>query len=279
MPFTAVAPPAFHWIIVLIGVYLAIGFLTAVFLYARGNRGLGAFDPHAMNDVDGRPTIGFRVLIFPGMVALWPFVLGRRSRSVRDANISFLDRRKSEWRPFISRHHRLNVLLLLIFLPPFYALALLLGRGGVPPVDSSPGPVTLAGHSTGVPLARASVARNLENDFVPRLELELLVIREGDGKLWLHTASALDLLPPDTLLYWSPSTPEAAGDSTERGAKKEIAAAFLLGPLPPGPGRLALPPSTGADGRILGYSLAHRQVLFRVNLTSVTEQSDPSTPR
>lgn len=53
----------------LLGVYLAIGF---VFGLAFVVRGAGRIDPSARNG-----TWGFRLLILPGSVALWP-VLARR---------------------------------------------------------------------------------------------------------------------------------------------------------------------------------------------------------
>lgn len=47
----------------LIGVFVALTFLA---------RGAGRIDPAA-----AQGTLGFRVLVFPGCVALWPFILKR----------------------------------------------------------------------------------------------------------------------------------------------------------------------------------------------------------
>jgi len=54
------------------GVYLAAGFVTAVFALIRG---LGRIDPDAE-----KATWGFRLIVLPGLVVLWP-VLVRRFRS------------------------------------------------------------------------------------------------------------------------------------------------------------------------------------------------------
>lgn len=249
----------------LIGLYFIIGVITAGALIMLGNRGLGAFDPHALRDAEGKATIGFRILIFPGMVALWPLLLRRRMQS--DAS-----RRESrEAPPHIDRRHRLSFILLLVFLPPLFVLALLQGRTAGPPLDTLAGIEAQTQQQTtgsGVPLARATVATDLENAFVPRLELDLLIVREAatGGRLWLHTRSALELLPPDTLLYWTPHTNSA--DSASDAS--EISEAYLLGALPPGSGRLELPENATA-GRILGYSLAHQKILFRAEPRAVTD--------
>lgn len=58
------------WILVSIaGVYAAIGVVFAFFFVTRG---VGRIDPAAKEG-----TIGFRVLVFPGTVALWPLLMRR----------------------------------------------------------------------------------------------------------------------------------------------------------------------------------------------------------
>ncbi|MEM1178869.1 MAG: hypothetical protein AAGM22_11040 [Acidobacteriota bacterium] len=58
-----------QWLVMLFQLYLAVGVIFAVaFIW----RGVGAIDPVA---ADG--TRGFKVLIFPGCVALWPLLLRR----------------------------------------------------------------------------------------------------------------------------------------------------------------------------------------------------------
>jgi hypothetical protein len=55
------------------GFYLAIGLVVALYLLIRG---LSRLDPAAMG-----ATRGFRVLVFPGLVALWPLLLRKWLRS------------------------------------------------------------------------------------------------------------------------------------------------------------------------------------------------------
>ena len=50
-----------------LGVYLGIGVLFALFFLTGA---VGWFDPAAKGT-----SIGFRLIIFPGVVALWPIVL------------------------------------------------------------------------------------------------------------------------------------------------------------------------------------------------------------
>jgi hypothetical protein len=60
------------WIVRAGALYGAIGLVTAIFLLAGGLRRL---DPAA---AQGGP--GFKLLILPGMIALWPFLLRRYAR-------------------------------------------------------------------------------------------------------------------------------------------------------------------------------------------------------
>lgn len=54
------------WVIRLAGLYLLLGFLFALALVGFG---LGKLDP-----VAGESTLGFRILIIPGVTALWPIL-------------------------------------------------------------------------------------------------------------------------------------------------------------------------------------------------------------
>ena len=57
------------WIVLIAGVYLAIGVLFAIPFVLKG---VSRVDP-----VAAEGSQGFRVLIFPGVVALWPLMLAR----------------------------------------------------------------------------------------------------------------------------------------------------------------------------------------------------------
>ncbi|MEO1366432.1 MAG: hypothetical protein AAFX50_04605 [Acidobacteriota bacterium] len=58
-----------QWLVMLLQLYLAIGFVFAVAFVWRG---VGQVDP-----VAAEGTRGFKILIFPGCVALWPLLLRR----------------------------------------------------------------------------------------------------------------------------------------------------------------------------------------------------------
>jgi hypothetical protein len=61
-----------HWIVLVTGVYLAIGLAFALpFVF----RWVGRVDPAAQSG-----TLGFRLLIIPGSALLWPLLAGRLLR-------------------------------------------------------------------------------------------------------------------------------------------------------------------------------------------------------
>ncbi len=57
------------WIVGLVGVYLGIG---VVFAFPFLLKGIGRIDP-----VAAKGTVGFKILIFPGVIALWPLLAWR----------------------------------------------------------------------------------------------------------------------------------------------------------------------------------------------------------
>ncbi len=61
--------PLAQWTVALLALYAAIGVLFALVFAARG---VGRVDPNAR----GAP-LGFRLLIVPGVAALWPLMLRR----------------------------------------------------------------------------------------------------------------------------------------------------------------------------------------------------------
>ena len=58
-----------NWIVGLLGVYLVVGVVFAVPFLVKG---VGKIDP-----VAAEGTVGFKLIIFPGVIALWP-LLARR---------------------------------------------------------------------------------------------------------------------------------------------------------------------------------------------------------
>ena len=57
------------WIVAIAAAYVGIGVLFAVPFVVRG---VGRIDPAAREG-----TIGFRIIVFPGVVAFWPLLLRR----------------------------------------------------------------------------------------------------------------------------------------------------------------------------------------------------------
>lgn len=68
-------PLAATWIIGIAALYLAVG---AAFALPFAFRWSGRLDPVASHG-----TIGFRLLIIPGAILLWPLLLIRLRRSIR----------------------------------------------------------------------------------------------------------------------------------------------------------------------------------------------------
>jgi hypothetical protein len=67
------------WIVHALELYLALGFVFAVLFVSRG---AATIDPSARAG-----TIGFKLLIFPGVVSLWP-LLARRWIRARSSEIA-----------------------------------------------------------------------------------------------------------------------------------------------------------------------------------------------
>lgn len=62
--------------LIVLGIYLACGFAFAIpFVFV----GVKQIDPHA-----AQGSWGFRVMILPGMMALWPLLLRRRLRGTSE---------------------------------------------------------------------------------------------------------------------------------------------------------------------------------------------------
>ena len=66
----------FTWIFRVIGIYLAVGLLIALWLITGR---LAKVDPMAREG-----TLGFRLLIIPGMLVFWPLFLARLLRGTAE---------------------------------------------------------------------------------------------------------------------------------------------------------------------------------------------------
>lgn len=78
--------------------YAVVGVVTAVWFFARHIKRL---DPSAAGG-----SIGFRVLVAPGVVALWPVILGMVFRKNFDGGAGGAE--------FLRRNHRVAIVLLAI---------------------------------------------------------------------------------------------------------------------------------------------------------------------
>jgi len=58
-----------HWVILLLEIYLGLGLLFAIFFVSKG---VGNIDPTAKAG-----TVGFRILIIPGVMVFWPLLAKR----------------------------------------------------------------------------------------------------------------------------------------------------------------------------------------------------------
>ena len=65
-----------HWIVLVAGAYLAVGLVFAILFVVRW---VGRVDPAAQEG-----TWGFRVLIVPGSMLLWPLLWSRLLRGVAE---------------------------------------------------------------------------------------------------------------------------------------------------------------------------------------------------
>jgi hypothetical protein len=54
--------------------YLVVGVIFSIFFYRKG---LGSMDENAAGS-----TIGFKLIIFPGLVVFWPFLLLKWKREI-----------------------------------------------------------------------------------------------------------------------------------------------------------------------------------------------------
>lgn len=176
-----------EWILLAVGLYLAIGLVFALVFHRSG---LAAMDP-------GVKDAGwvFRLLVTPGIVALWPVMLGKWRRSLRGEGTA-----GSAQTPLSPRGlraaHRWLVTFLALGLPPLVAAGLLLRP---PPVgeaaleaparplptdllrlEAPAGGIALHGLIRGGPGGRRQIELTVEEDLeIP--SLALFASRTSDG--------------------------------------------------------------------------------------------------
>ncbi|MHC4429634.1 MAG: hypothetical protein ACYS0D_13675 [Planctomycetota bacterium] len=170
----------------LVGVYLALGVPVVIALHTRGLRGI---DPA----VAGAGVL-FRVLVTPGILALWPLLFRRWLRARKGAPTAGGVHRPLVARGIRSFHRRLTWTVLAI-VPVVAAAAIVLRPGdpsrGAPPTVTTVSPAPL-----------------------PQVELEkpapfgsrplVLRVRRGDGRAQLEIEVRGDLDLPAPALLWEP---------------------------------------------------------------------------
>ncbi len=209
-----------------LGVYLALGLVAAVALHLGGLRRV---DP--ATEVAG---LGFRLLITPGLVVLWPMMVARWRRAVTDVSGGG---RPAD--PVALRRRHLRLVRVLAVVVPALAAAGLLAR------PAAPGPDPAARTTVPEPAALPHV---LLVDQAPFTGLPVTASIRGDasGALQLELVADRDLEIPGLLGFWR-SGPEGPGDS------------FLGAVWGPGVRRFDLPSEAAGGGEVALFSTGHRE--------------------
>lgn len=227
-----------------IGLYLALGVGTAVAIHLAGLR---VIDPATAEGA----TWGFRLLITPGLLALWPLMLvrwraaaaGRRITAEADAPVTAAA---------LRRRHRWLATALLVLVPGLLLVAIV-ARPEVPVADSTvrgvlPEPAPLPTVAAVQPQAFAD------------LPIAISLRTDGDGALQLELTSSADLEIPSVVAFWSP---HALADDPQ-------AAVFLGAVWGPGIRRLGLPGAAVDGGVVTLYSLGWRTIVGETAVGAVT---------
>ncbi|UCF67799.1 MAG: hypothetical protein JSV80_00430 [Acidobacteriota bacterium] len=216
---------AVEWGLLLLAVYLVVGAVFSVFLHLRGLRQI---DP-------GTAGAGwfFRLIVTPGLVALWPLMLRRFAHARRNKGNGGAPADAAALR---RRHRRLSTGLGIFV--PVLALAGLIAR------PSAPQPEPAAREIVPEP---PPLAELLLRDEAPFGELPIAIaIRASGEALQLELDIARDLELPGLLAFWAPATDSAR-------------ASFLGAVWGPGTRRYPLPVDAAAGGSVTLLSTGHRE--------------------
>jgi hypothetical protein len=224
-----------NWILRIAAAYLLLGLLFGLPFVALG---AGRLDPAARG-----AGMGFRLLILPGSIALWPILAWRLLRSDRAAGPSSTR---------LHRRQRMLVYGLALVLPLGFAMALrarpeLTTETGLP-ADFRP---AVPESEIAGPWQRLESAERKTSD-LPGARIRLR--RDAAGRGWLELEADPGLLGPDRLVYWQRRDPIELLASPEGLAGAVSPAAWLLGSLPESEGLLPLPPPSADEaGFVLVY--------------------------
>jgi len=230
-----------------LGIHLALGTLAAAALHLRG---LAVIDP---STVGARP--GFRILVTPGLIALWPLLILRWSRVHRGPDPEPLTSLPGPDHPIGPRRLRrwqavsFPALLLFALLGAGVALSGRTEPWDPPPTGRAGEPLPLAGFEDAL-----SVRGVLATDAAP-VSLALLGGEQEVVATELRVAGPLGI--PSLALYWSPQRPPAGADSPGREG-------LFVGRVPSRPGTHRLPPPLAArsgGGAWILYSIAQGELV------------------
>ena len=222
----------------LAGVYAALGVAALIPLQFRG---LGTFDHGAV----GAPFL-FRLLVTPGLVALWPVVLLRWRAAARGAHLERDPDRPLPART-LRRLHGAAIRLLAVFLPVIMAVAIL---------SRTPGPAAASAPYAEMPPPYETVAQERANAF-DGLPIVVRVREDGAGHAQVELDIAADLRSPALAAYW---LPEGADPGPRAGA-------YLGAVWGPTTLRYALPAEAYHQrGVVLLYSFADAAVVAKATI-------------
>lgn len=225
-----------------VGVYAALGILFVAAFHVGGAvrvdpaiKGAGFF---------------FRLLITPGVVALWPLLVVRWRKAATGRPIFGAVHRPVSAQGLRSLHRRLSLALLVIV--PILAILGLALRPGAPPLDA-------AVRSTLPEPAALSAPAATFDDAFPSLPVSLGRRTAADGTVQLELDVAADLGIPALVLYWTP----------DDAASFPRSAVFLGSVWGPGTRRYALPSSFAQrNGTLVLYSMARAEIIGSFTIPS-----------
>lgn len=224
-----------------VGVYMFSGLIAAAALHLKGL--------HRIDSGTADAGVLFRLLITPGMVALWPLLLGRwRAAARSEPRFGEADRPRSSAR--LRTIHLRLVAVTAVAVSALFAVGLMV-RPGAPTkiaaaVDLIPDPLPLSEVSASwqEPFLGLPITANLRTDDEGRKQIELVISR--------------DLEVPDVALYW------LAGD----GSGPLGTGVFLGTVWGPDHRLFALPPEASEGGSLVLYSMSHKERVGRLTVAT-----------
>jgi hypothetical protein len=208
-----------EYLLTVLGAYLVAGVVVAVWVEV--------FALQQLDPVAAHGTWGFRVLIFPGLVLLWPVML-RKGWKARHHRYDSPDAERPVSPRRLRQAHGTAFGLLAVMLPLLLAGSLLWRRPEIFSIANSPS-VNLAAVALPVEVA-------LTQNQPGTLPLAISLWRDAGTQRQLEVAARTELSTPALALYWSaqpvgPSLPHDAvflggvwGPQTTRFALPENAA-------------------------------------------------------